>query len=251
MNQRARIIVPGAPCQNGGYTGQRILDLCLGILAAIVLSPVVVVGMVLVKLTSCGPVFYWQTRTGRCGFPFQIVKLRTMYHDCEATTGAVWATQGDCRITSAGRVLRMLHIDEIPQLWNVVCGEMSLVGPRPERPEIIEILQSSIPDYGHRLAVRPGMTGLAQIQHPADSTLDSARQKQLFDLTYIRLASFSLDVRVLWGTVWYLFKIPYSLVRKLAALPPVSSVYETRTVVNLPNTLSAASDTFSSMPAKV
>ena len=139
-------------------------------------APFIFVAALLVKLTSRGPAFYSQVRLGLDGRPFYIRKLRTMYHNCERLSGPCWSTANDCRITPVGRFLRRSHIDELPQLWNVLCGEMSLVGPRPERPELIPTLARSIPGYRHRLEVRPGVTGLAQIQLPPDTDLDSVRR---------------------------------------------------------------------------
>ena len=137
------------------------------------------------RLTSPGPAIYTQKRLGKDGVPFTIYKLRTMRHDCERATGPRWAARRDSRVTPVGRVLRALHLDELPQFWNVLRGDMSLVGPRPERPEIAAVLTQSIPDYPLRLAVRPGLTGLAQVQFPADTDLESVRRKLDADLRYI------------------------------------------------------------------
>lgn len=203
----------------GGYVGQRALDLSVGAVSLLVTLPLVLVAALLVRVSSRGPVIYTQTRCGRGGKAFRIFKLRTMYHDCERATGAVWATRRDNRITPVGRVLRALHLDELPQLWNVLRGEMSLVGPRPERPEIMDRLEPFLPDYRRRLAVRPGMTGLAQIQLPADDSIDSVREKLKYDLAYTHAVSLSLDLRILWGTVVYLARFPYRAVRVAAGLP--------------------------------
>src|SRR5213078_1616461 len=114
---------------------------------------------VLVRLTSAGPGFYSQVRVGRGGRPYRIYKIRTMYHNCEAVSGVRWSTKNDPRVTPVGGVLRQLHLDELPQLWNVLVGDMSLVGPRPERPEFVAELTKQIPYYGQRHALRPGITG--------------------------------------------------------------------------------------------
>jgi lipopolysaccharide/colanic/teichoic acid biosynthesis glycosyltransferase len=156
----------------------------------------------LVKLTSRGPVFYSQTRFGLNGQRYKIVKIRTMQHGYETRSGVRWAQKGDERITAVGRFLRATHIDELPQLFNVLSGEMSLVGPRPERPEVIQArgFDFLVPGYRHRLLVKPGVTGLAQVQLPADTDISSVRYKVVYDLYYIQCQSFSLDVRLLLAT---------------------------------------------------
>lgn len=177
--------------------------------------PVVGLLCVLVKLTSRGPALYSQRRLGRYGRQFWIYKLRTMQHDCERLTGAVWAQPQDPRVTALGRILRVTHLDELPQLFNVLRGEMSLVGPRPERPEIVDCLVPEIPDYEDRLGVLPGLTGLAQICVHADSTLDDVRTKLKYDLAYMRQASFSLDVRILICTAFKVFGLNRSWLRAI------------------------------------
>jgi lipopolysaccharide/colanic/teichoic acid biosynthesis glycosyltransferase len=159
----------------------------------------------LVKLTSAGPVLYSQARLGRGGRIFRVYKIRTMVHQCEAHTGPVWAVRDDPRVTPVGRFLRDTHIDEIPQLWNVIRGEMSLIGPRPERPEIASKIAHSLPAYDGRLDVRPGLTGLAQVRLPPDSDLSTVRQKLTYDLYYIRNLGLWLDVRIAAATGLYLF----------------------------------------------
>ena len=132
----------------------------------------------------------------RDGRPFTLFKIRTMAHDCEKASGARWSTPGDPRITRVGAFLRKTHLDELPQLWNVLRGDMSLVGPRPERPEFTPLLEQVVPHYRDRLAVRPGVTGLAQVQLPADTDLDSVRRKLAYDLYYIRHLNGWLDLRL-------------------------------------------------------
>jgi lipopolysaccharide/colanic/teichoic acid biosynthesis glycosyltransferase len=148
------------------------------VILAILTLPVLLMAMMLVRLTSPGPAIYRQTRVGLHGRLFRLLKIRTMNVDAEASTGAVWTTSlEDPRITPVGRVLRWTHIDELPQLWNVLRGEMALVGPRPERPEFTGMLAQSLPGYLERLVVRPGVTGLAQVNLPADSDVESVAQE--------------------------------------------------------------------------
>jgi lipopolysaccharide/colanic/teichoic acid biosynthesis glycosyltransferase len=189
----------------------------LGLL--IMTAPVIALAALLVKLTSPGPALYTQTRVGRNGRPFTMYKLRTMYHHCEAVSGPRWSPPADPRVTRLGRVLRRTHLDELPQLWNVLRGEMSLVGPRPERPEFVQGLEKLIPHYTDRLLVRPGMTGLAQVQLPPDSDLDSVRRKLAHDLYYVRSMSPWLDLRILLCTVWYLLAVPGDLMSALRLVP--------------------------------
>jgi len=179
----------------------------------------ILIGWLAVRLTSRGPGFYTQTRLGRFGRPYRILKLRSMYHRCEDESGVRWSAQGDDRVTPVGKVIRKLHIDELPQLWNVLRGDMSLVGPRPERPEFVGPLRAAIPGYTDRMLVRPGVTGLAQIQLPPDETVESVRTKLAFDLHYIKNRGAFLDARVLVGTALYACQIPFSMVRRLTWLP--------------------------------
>jgi lipopolysaccharide/colanic/teichoic acid biosynthesis glycosyltransferase len=142
-----------------------------------------------------------------------------MVHNCEKWSGPLWSVVGDPRVTPTGRILRRLHVDELPQLWNVLRGEMSLVGPRPERPEIVAALEKAIPRYRERLRVCPGVSGLAQVQLPPDTDLHSVRRKLACDLYYVERGSFWLDLRLLLCTSCYLARIPYSFSRRLLRLP--------------------------------
>jgi lipopolysaccharide/colanic/teichoic acid biosynthesis glycosyltransferase len=153
--------------------------------------------VVLVKCTSRGPGLYRQTRTGRSGQEFIMYKIRTMYVDAESVTGPTWAVPGDSRVTPIGKILRLLHLDELPQLINVARGEMDLIGPRPERPQFVKWLTAEIPSYPERWRVLPGVTGLAQINLPPDETLDCVRKKLRLDCQYIDSADFFLDLRIL------------------------------------------------------
>lgn len=181
--------------------------------------PLMAFAALLVKLTSRGPVIYSQVRLGRLGKPYRIYKIRTMVHECEKQSGVRWCATHDSRVTLLGRFLRRTHLDELPQLWNVIRGDMSLIGPRPERPEFIPALQQAIPHYADRLLVRPGVTGLAQVQLPADTNLEGVRRKLAYDLYYVRQTSFWLDVRILFCTIFHVFGVPYHVLRSLFRMP--------------------------------
>jgi lipopolysaccharide/colanic/teichoic acid biosynthesis glycosyltransferase len=181
--------------------------------------PVILLAMVLIRLTSRGKAIYSQVRLGLDGKPFKIYKIRTMYRDCERLTGPRWSTQGDPRVTLIGRILRATHIDELPQLWNILRGEMSLVGPRPERPEIIVGLELAIPCYRDRLKVRPGVTGLAQVQLPPDTDMESVRRKVAYDLYYIERSTVGLDMRLILATALGIAQIPASRISSLLGIP--------------------------------
>src|SRR5262249_41022157 len=151
--------------------------------------------------------------------PYCMWKLRSMQHNCEKLSGPQWSTTGDPRVTPVGRFLRRTHIDELPQLWNVLRGEMSLVGPRPERPEFVSQLEQVIPHYLERLNVPPGITGLAQIQLPPDTDLESVHRKTKCDLYYVRHISLWLDLRILLCTPLHLMGIPIALACRLFWVP--------------------------------
>lgn len=176
---------------------KRVMDLFLSIAGLTVTSPLVALAAIMLKLTSKGPVVYKQNRVGKNGEIFKIYKLRTMYIDAEKNTGAVWAKENDPRITPVGRILRKTHIDEIPQLLNVITGEMSIVGPRPERPEIIKDLKVLIRDYEERLRVKPGITGLAQVKHKYDETIEDVKKKIKYDLLYIKKMCWLVEMRII------------------------------------------------------
>jgi lipopolysaccharide/colanic/teichoic acid biosynthesis glycosyltransferase len=201
---------------------KRAIDLGIASVLFTLALPVVLLAGLLVKLTSRGPILYSQTRVGRFGRPFRIYKIRTMYHNSEAA-GARWCAKADPRVTFIGRILRKTHIDELPQLWNILRGDMSLIGPRPERPEFVPILEKAIEGYMARLAIRPGLAGLAQIQLPPDTNLESVRKKLALDLAYIRQRSLWLDLRLFMGTGLYLFGCSFNTVRRLMRLPQISA----------------------------
>jgi lipopolysaccharide/colanic/teichoic acid biosynthesis glycosyltransferase len=181
--------------------------------------PVMLVVMALVKLTSRGPALYKQTRLGKNGQPFSLYKVRTMVNNCERVSGAQWSRPGDPRITRLGAFLRRTHLDELPQLWNVLKGEMSLVGPRPERPEFVPALAEAIPCYRERLLVRPGVTGLAQVNLPPDTDLESVRQKLTYDLHYVYQHGPWLDVRIVLATALKVFGVPLAWLGRAFCLP--------------------------------
>ena len=179
---------------------QSVYSWIIGVLAAPVALPVMLIVAVLVKLSSPGPVLLRQKRVGMNGEQFTLYKFRSMYEDAEAQTGAVWAVKDDPRITPVGRWLRRLRLDELPQLFNVIRGEMSIVGPRPERPEFVGVLQEKIPYYRQRLCVKPGVTGWAQINHKYGDTIEDAITKLEYDLYYIKNLAWSLDAYILFHT---------------------------------------------------
>jgi lipopolysaccharide/colanic/teichoic acid biosynthesis glycosyltransferase len=194
------------------------------LLLLVLTAPLMLLAAVLVKLTSPGPVLYQQARVGWRGRTFTIFKIRTMWHDCERQSGPRWSTAGDPRITPVGRFLRRTHLDELPQLWNVLRCEMSLVGPRPERPEFVTKLVQEIPNYADRLLVRPGVTGLAQVQLHADSDLESVRRKLTYDRYYVQNLGFWLDLRILLCTAFKVLGIPFSALQKLAGVPKYADI---------------------------
>ena len=197
----------------------RSLNFVLALLALLALLPVFLLLVVLIKLTSRGPVFYLQERVGLDrrnggrdgthpqrrrdlgGQPFTIYKFRTMHVDAERHSGAVWAAEADPRVTLAGRVLRQYRLDELPQLLNVLKGEMNIVGPRPERPAIFAELRGHIAEYPLRQRAKPGITGLAQINHHYDRSLEDVRTKVSYDLEYIRRQSLREDLRIMLKTI--------------------------------------------------
>jgi lipopolysaccharide/colanic/teichoic acid biosynthesis glycosyltransferase len=199
----------------------------LALLLTIVALPVMAVCALAVKLTSRGPAFYTQTRVGCGGKTFTIYKLRTMVENCESLTGPRWCVPGDPRVTRIGWLLRVSHLDELPQLLNVLRGEMTLVGPRPERPEFIPELERALPAYRQRLLVRPGVTGLAQVKLPADTDLDSVRRKLAHDLYYIERLSPWLDLRLLAGTALYAAGVKPQLTGRLIGVPDSATIERT------------------------
>jgi sugar transferase (PEP-CTERM system associated) len=182
-------------------SAKRALDIVLASVGLVLASPVMAVIAVVTRLTSPGGAFYHQERVGQHGRVFTVVKFRSMRQDAEAGTGAVWAQAQDPRVTPVGRFLRRTRLDELPQLWNVLRGEMSFVGPRPERPQFVDSLKEQIPFYGQRHAVRPGITGWAQVRHSYGSSVEDAMQKLQYDLYYIKHLSIAFDVFIILETV--------------------------------------------------
>jgi len=214
------------------FFSKRIFDVTISVMTLIVAFPLMVLIALLVKWDSKGPVFYRQRRVGHnrrqpksaylipfseirqifdlrqnqsFGRPFWVFKFRSMYVNAESKGRPVWCKEGDPRITRFGRLLRKSHLDELPQLFNIIKGEMSLVGPRPERPEFVKALKQRIPSYDERLSVLPGLTGLAQIRHRADRVIRDVRCKIRYDVLYIRHTSVFTDFRIIMGTIPFVF----------------------------------------------
>ena len=181
--------------------GKRGVDILLSLTGMILSAPLQIVTAFLVKVTSPGPVFFRQTRVGEMERNFQVLKFRTMREDAEAVSGAVWAEENDPRLTPLGGIFRKLRLDELPQFWNVLKGEMSFVGPRPERPEFVDQLKKRLPYYGERHTVKPGITGWAQINYPYGASEEDALRKLEYDLFYIKNLSLVFDLYIVLKTV--------------------------------------------------
>lgn len=212
------LVPDGAPVVEE-HLARRFLNVAVAMIGVVLATPIMVVVAILVKITSRGPVIYTQTRVGLDkrapgpgadnhrrskdigGKPFEIYKFRTMQVDAESGTGAVWATPSDPRLTPIGGFLRKYRLDEIPQLFNVLKGDMNIVGPRPERPQLFQGLKESIQGYQHRQRAKPGITGLAQVSQDYDACLDDVRRKVQFDLEYLRRRSLAKDIRIMVKTV--------------------------------------------------
>ena len=183
-----------------GRYPKRLLDIAASLIMLLVLAPMLLLVAIAVKIDSPGPVFYRQRRVGINGKIFEVIKFRSMVSDAEKN-GARWADKNDSRITKLGRLLRNTRIDEIPQAINVLRGEMSFVGPRPERPAFIEVLEKEIPHYNDRHVVKPGITGWAQVEYEYGASVDDARKKLTYDLFYIKNFSIAFDFIILMKTV--------------------------------------------------
>jgi lipopolysaccharide/colanic/teichoic acid biosynthesis glycosyltransferase len=187
-------------------TIKRGMDLSVAIFGLIILSPLFAVVAAIIKIDSKGPVIFCQERIGKGGKTFKIYKFRTMFNDAEKTTGPVWASENDPRVTLIGRFLRKSKIDELPQLVNLIKGEMSMVGPRPERPFFVSYFSDSVPGYVRRLDITPGITGLAQLRNGYDKCALDVIKKLRFDITYIKKMRLSLDIKLLLETFMSLLK---------------------------------------------
>ena len=189
--------------RNGHMTRavKRALDVVLAGAGLVLALPLMLVVAAAVRLDSRGPALFRQARVGQGGRIFVLNKFRSMRVDAERASGATWATAGDPRVTRVGRLLRTTRLDELPQLVNVLLGHMSFIGPRPERPEFVQLLQRQIPFYRERLSVKPGLTGWAQIRYPYGASVADAVEKLQFDLYYIKNLSLFLDLLILLGTI--------------------------------------------------
>jgi exopolysaccharide biosynthesis polyprenyl glycosylphosphotransferase len=181
---------------------KRLLDLSISILALVLFSPLILLMAAAIKLDSKGPVFYMQERIGYRGRKFKLWKYRSMIIDAEKESGPIWADKNDSRVTRMGKILRRLRLDELPQIYNIIKGDMSIVGPRPEREFFVEKFKKIIPYYSLRLKVKPGLTGWAQIKHNYDRSLDDVREKLKYDLYYIENMSLNMDFKILIATIF-------------------------------------------------
>jgi len=180
---------------------KRVIEIFASLVGLVLSFPICLLAAVLIKLTSKGPIFFRQERTGQDGATFRLIKFRTMRHDAEKDSGPVWAQANDTRITPIGRLLRLSRIDEIPQFLNILRGDMSFVGPRPERPHFVQQLQREIPFYPLRHTVKPGLTGWAQVRHPYSASIEDAQEKLRYDLYYIKNMGLLFDFNIIVRTI--------------------------------------------------
>lgn len=192
----------GEPIPKSKLIWKRLLDILFGVIGLIISAPFILVFGIIIKLTSPGPVFFKQERVGYMGKNFKVIKLRSMRNDAEAKTGAVWAKKNDPRVTPVGRFMRKTRIDEMPQFWNVLKGDMSLVGPRPERPELTEKFYKQWPEFPQRLRIIPGITGYAQVNGGYDI---SPEEKCHLGNYYIKHYSFLFDIKIALQTIKTMF----------------------------------------------
>ena len=181
---------------------KRLLDIIISLIILIITLPVSILTVIAIKLDSKGPLLFKQDRSGMNGETFKILKFRSMVKDAEKYTGPVWSPKDDPRVTRVGRILRRVRLDEIPQMFNVLKGEMSMVGPRPERPYFVEKLSEQIPYYKRRLKVRPGITGWAQVKHKYDESIEDVKVKLRYDLFYIENMSLRMDFKIIVRTIF-------------------------------------------------
>ena len=192
----------GEPVPKSKLIGKRICDIIFGTLFGIISLPIIAIFAILIKLTSKGPVFFKQQRVGYMGQPITIVKLRSMRNDAEKKTGAVWAKKNDPRVTSVGRFMRKTRVDELPQFWSIIKGDMSLVGPRPERFVLTQRFYEQWPEFPQRLRIIPGLTGYAQIHGGYDL---KPNEKCKLDNYYIEHWSLALDFKIAFNTFKIIF----------------------------------------------
>ncbi len=207
-----------APAKSRYFAIRGVIERMVAVLLFVIFLPVLLICMAMVRLTSPGPAIFRQTRTGTGGRPFVMYKLRSMINDVEKVSGKRWSTPGDPRVTPVGRFLRLTHLDEIPQLINVIRGEMSLIGPRPERPEFVQKLKKKIERYDERHSINPGITGLAQIYLPPDVDLNSVKRKTRLDLHYLENAGFLMDARILFCTALRILAVRGGVGPKISGL---------------------------------
>jgi sugar transferase (PEP-CTERM system associated) len=200
LNPSTLIFTEGFRMSPSQQLFRRLLSLSVSLIALLVCLPFIPLIVLAVRLSSQGPIFFSQTRVGQRGRLFTAYKFRTMRQDAEAQ-GAVWASKDDPRVTTIGRILRKTRLDEIPQLWNVLRGEMAFVGPRPERPEFVQWLSVEIPYYDLRHMIRPGITGWAQVRYRYGASLEETKHKLEYDLYYIKHQSIGLDLLIMFETI--------------------------------------------------
>ncbi len=224
MVARSRKVVSGMVTGRSRYEVpydrvKAMVDLAVAAVLLVLASPVILLCLVAVRLGSKGSPLYSQQRLGSSGRIITIYKIRTMYEDCERHFGPIWSGPGDPRVTPLGRILRATHLDELPQLLNVVRGEMSLIGPRPERPEIVAQLERCIPAYRDRLRVPPGLSGLAQILQGPDTSLHDVQTKLRYDIYYLDNRGFRLDLRIALATLLHLVRVPGPIIVRFFRFP--------------------------------
>ncbi len=185
---------------------KRVFDVFLSLIGIMICLPMWFIIGLIIKLDSHGSIFYFQSRSGRKGELFNIIKFRSMVHNAESNTGPIWSKLDDSRITRFGKILRRVHLDETPQLINILKGDMSIVGPRPERPFFVNKLKETYPFYSRRLKLRPGVTGWAQINQPFDTNVKDVHQKLKFDFFYIENLSLRLDFHIIFRTAWVILR---------------------------------------------
>jgi sugar transferase (PEP-CTERM system associated) len=200
LNPSTLIFTQGFNVKASQQIVRRLISITVSFIGLAICLPFIPFIILAVRLSSPGPIFFRQTRVGLRGRHFSVIKFRTMRQNAE-TQGAVWATKNDPRVTSLGRFMRMTRIDEIPQLWNVLRGEMGFVGPRPERPEFVQWLSNEIPFYELRHMIRPGITGWAQVRYQYGASLEETKQKLEYDLYYVKHLSVGLDLLIMFETI--------------------------------------------------